>query len=39
MRATVKAIVVAIGCAGAMRFAWYRRLGTAVLRITGGADT
>ncbi len=38
MKATIKAIVVALGCAGAMRFAWYRRLGTLVLRVTGGAE-
>ena len=36
MKPTIKAIVVAIGCAGAMRFAAYRSFGTWVLRVTGG---
>ena len=36
MKALLKALVVAIGCAGAVRFAWYRRFGTWVLRVTGG---
>ncbi len=35
MRALLKSAVVAIGCAGAMRYRWYRRLGTWALRSTG----
>lgn len=36
MKRAIKAIVVAIGCAGAMRFAAYRSFGSWVLRATGG---
>ena len=38
MKAMVKAIVVGLGCAGAVRFAAYRRFGTWVLRVTGGTS-
>ncbi len=36
MKALIKAAVVGIGCAGAMRFAAYRRFGTWVLCVIGG---
>ena len=36
MKALLKTLVVAIGCAGAVRFNAYRRFGTWVLRVTGG---
>ncbi len=35
MKALLKSAIVAIGCAGALRFAWYRRLGCWALRVTG----
>ena len=38
MKALLKTAIVAIGCAGAVRFAAYRRFGTWVLRITGSAE-
>lgn len=38
MRALLKSAVVALGCAGAMRFAWYRRAATWLLRTTGSCE-
>ena len=38
MKAILKSIIVAVGCAGAMRFAAYRRFGTWVLRVAEGAE-
>lgn len=38
MKALLKSAIVAIGCAGAVRFDAYRRFGTWVLRITGSAE-
>lgn len=38
MKALLKGAVVAVGCAGVMRFDWYRRFGTWLLRITGSAE-
>lgn len=36
MKATIKAIIVAVGCAGAMRFSAYRKFGTWLLATIEG---
>lgn len=38
MKALIKGAFVAVGCAGAMRFAWYRRAATWLLRTTGSGE-
>ena len=35
MKALLKRTIVGVGCAGALRFAWYRRFGSWALRVTG----
>lgn len=38
MKALIKGAVVAVGCAGAMRFAWYRRAAIWLLRTTRSCE-